>query len=271
MKYTPPTQPPVENNITDVHPLFDAFRLVGGLLAAFLLVYIVLGTSMDWAVMNITEETEDKYLSSLGKASIPFKKGESSHPREQDLQVMITKLADVIPMNKKETSSYHRTYRLSVYNSDEVNAFALPGGEVIVLSGLIDKAHSDDEIAFVLAHELGHYKSKDHLRGMGRGIVLLSLSILAGGENNPAAPFIVSSLSLKDKQFSRQQESVADSFALRLMQDAGYDPNGGIEFMETLLEDSSKTSIESALEILSTHPASSNRIEDLRNEIKLLD
>jgi Zn-dependent protease with chaperone function len=65
--------------------------------------------------------------------------------------------------------------------SDAVNAMAVPGGKMVVFSGLLDSLSSTNGLMFVLAHEVGHFKNRDHLRLMGRGIVLSILAMLALG------------------------------------------------------------------------------------------
>lgn len=269
MQYNP-KQLDDNHNVSKTPILLEAFKLVGGMLAIFLVVYLVLGFSMDWAVMTITEETEDRYLAPWMASHKKFAPQEKAHPDEARYQKMLDSLTAEIP-DKYITDDYRRKYVLQVNESETVNAFAVPGGRVILMSGLLDQAHSDDEVAFVIAHELGHFVHKDHLRGMGRGIVLVALSIMTGGDKNPATPFIIGALDAKDKQFNRYQETIADEFAVELMLGAGYDPKGGVEFMETLLDEQGDilTVVEGAMEFTSTHPATQNRLAHLKREIEM--
>ena len=111
-----------------------------------------------------------------------------------------------------------------VLASKTPNAFALPGGKVYLLSGLLDKAESQDEIIGVLAHELGHLQHRDHLRRMiadGGGAYLIGLMF---GHVTGGAALIYASKTLLFAAHSRESEAAADAFAAATLAKLGARP-----------------------------------------------
>lgn len=128
-------------------------------------------------------------------------------------------------------------YRLVVVDEDDPNAFAFPGGTIGVTRGLLEEIDNDSEIplAFVLGHELGHFKNRDHLRGIirqaGAGI---TLSVLFGGGG--AASLTSKAGELMELGYSRAQEHAADDFGILLLRETYPDTAGAERFFEMVLE-----------------------------------
>jgi predicted Zn-dependent protease len=112
-----------------------------------------------------------------------------------------------------------------VLEGDTVNAFALPGGHVFIYTGLLKQSQSPDEVAGVLAHELGHVVLRHHLRSALRSLGVGAVaSALVGDSSGLAALLAAGSSELLDLAFSRDQEAAADAFAVSLSEKAGFDP-----------------------------------------------
>jgi len=93
----------------------------------------------------------------------------------------------------------------------EPNALALPGGGVVVTAGLLELLETEEELAFVLGHELGHFRHRDHLRGMGRAAALqLALSMVSTGTGIDPSAAIDIGLQALNSAHSREQEIAAD-------------------------------------------------------------
>ena len=92
---------------------------------------------------------------------------------------------------------------------------ALPGGLIVVTQGLLDQVESENELAFVLGHELGHFRNRDHLRALGRGVVIsLFFAVVTG---NDVAGLGIKATDLTLRGFSREQETRADEFGLAIV------------------------------------------------------
>ena len=136
---------------------------------------------------------------------------------------------------------------------------ALPGGLIVVTQGLLDQVESENELAFVLGHELGHYRNRDHIRALGRGIVFSLFFSVATGSDAAHLGLKVSDLALRG--FSRKQESRADEFALALV----YTQYGHVNEAWRLFErwDVDDNPLLDLVTYLSTHPQAGDRVESL--------
>ncbi|MCI5137077.1 MAG: hypothetical protein D3922_01385 [Candidatus Electrothrix sp. AR1] len=101
--------------------------------------------------------------------------------------------------------------------SKDANAFAFPGGRIIVLEGLLETIRSENGLSFVLAHEMAHFKHRDHLRGMGRGLVFTALSALLTGAGSDITQLIAPALGIGQARYSQEREALADKLALETL------------------------------------------------------
>jgi predicted Zn-dependent protease len=160
-------------------------------------------------------------------------------------------------------------------NTDMINAFALPGGHVFVGQGLLDQMTSEDELAFVLGHEIEHV---DHYHAVERvqieaQLKNLNLDIVAAIAQIP--------MSLWQAGYSKQQEFEADREGLRIADAAGYSPKGAINLLErwnklhseyvihsdTPTGELSQLAIDGLSGYFRTHPLPSERLEQVREVI----
>jgi Zn-dependent protease with chaperone function len=154
-------------------------------------------------------------------------------------------------------------FEVTVVKSDVVNAFALPGGYIVVFTGLMKKADSGEEVAGVMSHELNHVLQRHGLERIVKQLGLVAvLSIVLGDHQGLAGMMKQLSVELMTLKFGREQETEADLTGLQLLHRAKIDPSGMIRFFEELSEkDKGRT------EWLSTHPMSSARAERLKAEL----
>lgn len=112
------------------------------------------------------------------------------------------------------------TFELALVEEEEPNAMALPGGAILLTSGLLETVDSENGLAFVLAHELGHYAHRDHLRSLSRGLALGAVMALVTGSGSAAAGDVVRFLdrsAIEDSAKARSPpptSAVAASFPL---------------------------------------------------------
>jgi predicted Zn-dependent protease len=158
------------------------------------------------------------------------------------------------------------TFDVTVVRSETVNAFALPGGYVVVFTGLMKKAESPEEVAGVLAHELNHVVQRHAMERIVKTLGLVAIgSILFGNQEGLVGLAKQLGLELLTLKFGREQETEADVTGVRLIHRAKVDPQGMIRFFEKLSE-SDKLHVE----LLSTHPMSAGRAERLKREVAAL-
>ena len=155
--------------------------------------------------------------------------------------------------------------RVTVLKDDQVNAFALPGGEVFVLTGLLDRAKDDDdELRGVLAHELGHAIKRHGVRALVRNAVFgLTIAMIIGDMNDITATVIAGASQLDELSYSRSMEEEADNFGFDLLTRAHKSPEGLARFLESM-------GSQPVPELLSTHPDPEGRAKELREKMKKL-
>jgi len=155
-------------------------------------------------------------------------------------------------------------FRVAVIESEEINAFALPGGQMVVLTGLLRRANNPDQIAGVMAHEFAHVTRRHGLRNVAHDAsVWLALRLLLGDTGGWTDLGIGLAATAKQNSYSRDQESDADEEGTRMMLAAGLDPEGLVGFFE-LLQNEPGSELPGALNWLSTHPDHQSRIDHIR-------
>jgi Zn-dependent protease with chaperone function len=236
-------------NVSKRSPLQELFVLLGGLVGLCFIFYLCLGWAVDYSVQHISPE-EEKDLYNLMK--FPTGEGEKTSDRTLAVQALLKKLQKCAPL----------PYQISVdvNKSKQVNAAAFPGGHILIFSGLLNQMDSENELVFVLGHELGHFKHRDHLRGLGRGLVLGMISLFLLGPDSDVGEFLFSALGVADRTYSRQQESAADEYALEVL-NCHYGHVGGSTRFFELLRDMNQTP--EFLKYYSTHPSDQKRIDNL--------
>ncbi|MBR0779408.1 M48 family metallopeptidase [Bradyrhizobium diazoefficiens] len=142
------------------------------------------------------------------------------------------------------------------------NAFALPGGKVFLLKGLLDRAQNPDEVAGILAHELGHLKHYDNMRGLiYNGGTSFLIGLLFGDVTGSSA-VIFASRSVVEASYSREAETGADTFAIEIMHALGRSPKPAAELMYRITGKEGG----SGFTILSSHPLTEDRLARMSRE-----
>jgi predicted Zn-dependent protease len=187
---------------------------------------------------------------------------------------VISEYVNRVGQNLVRNSDAKVPFTIKVIDSEEVNAFALPGGFFFVNSGLILKADTEAELAGVMAHEIAHVAARHGTRQMTRGeiaqvgmIPLIFMGGWTGYGIYQAANVLVP---LGFLRFSRGFESEADMLGLEYMYKAGYDPTAFVDFFEKI-ETLEKHKPGTIAKVFSTHPMTEDRIKAAQKEIQTLD
>jgi len=244
-------QPKEGINVSDTHPLVEAGTLVVGLMAIFAAITLALVFLVEIALYFVSAEDEAKLFGDWLPADLVTVA--SDDDRLQETQRLVARLAEHWPDKPYE-------FRVEIDASDTANAMAFPGGLIIVTRGLLDQVESENELAFVLGHELGHFKNRDHRRALGRGIVLsMFFAVVTGGD---VAGLGIKTADLALRGFSRQQETRADEFGLALV----HSEYGHVNEAWRLFErwDIEDTAFIELVTYLSTHPETGDRIVDIK-------
>ena len=185
----------------------------------------------------------------------------------QRVNEIANKIVEVL--DRKELSYYFYIIEEDQDGKPQVNAFSLPGGYLYIFRGLVDILDNDDQLSFILAHEVGHIVSRHHMKRLqaAMGYNLLTIASAA----SKTSPEFTSGLSFALAQvltgYSREDEFNADELAAKYCKLAGFDPTAGIEVLEKLYKESKKTI--RPLSYFRTHPYPAQRIRHIKETLQL--
>ncbi len=165
-------------------------------------------------------------------------------------------------------------YHFFLIEKEELNAFTTPGGNIYLFSGLVDKLTTDDQIASVLAHEIGHcaarHTVKKYQAALGYNLIGSIVLGQVGGDKAREIASMSSNMvmNLVFSAYGRQDEYEADRLGIKYLRLAGYDPKASIAALEMLYKESNDPG---GPTVLRTHPHLLDRIKAVKEEIQLTD
>jgi Zn-dependent protease with chaperone function len=232
--------------------------ILASLSIILLIAYYLLGLVVDFIVPYVPVEYE-KNLSKLFISQTLEQFPPDGKYNKKRVQAILDKLVRNMGNSRK------LDYRIYILKNDDVNALAFPGGNIIIFSALLDKIESENELAMVLAHELGHFVHRDHLKGLGRTLLFFMLSTILTGGNDLISRIMLNMGNGINYGFSRIQEEKADLYGLSLVNKTYGHVGGAIDFFKKL---DKKKELPIYMHLFATHPYTNKRIELLKNEIK---
>ncbi len=167
---------------------------------------------------------------------------------------IVTRLRETVP------GSPYRIH-LTVVRSRIANAFAAPGGHIVVFGGLLEKTGSAEDLAGVLAHEMQHIEHRHALTGVLRELSLQTLISLVAGRSSGLSSALDAVAIVGSLRYQREAEAIADADGMRMLFDARIDPHGLPRALEQL--NAGDSPLPAAVEYLSTHPLAGERIARL--------
>ena len=185
---------------------------------------------------------------------------------------IVTEYVNRVGQNLVRNSDAKVPFTIKVIDSDEINAFALPGGFFYVNSGLILRADEEAELAGVMAHEIAHVAARHGTKNATKGELMqfASIPLILLGPGGWAGYGLYEGLNLAIPigylKFSRDAEREADYLGLQYMYKAGYDPNAFVSFFEKI-EAEARRHPGSIPKVFSTHPPTPERVQKAQEEI----
>lgn len=246
------------------------FSLVAASLTALALVVLVLitPTLLSWSV-GLLPTSFDRELGDMAAADLAASGEAVNDPR------VVSFVETIVSRLRESGPPSDHVYRVSVIENEEVNAFALPGGQIVVWTGLLREAESAEQIAGVLAHEIAHVERRHglhnvaHRAGLAIGLRLLVAIFLGGdldGFTSLAADVAVIAAS---NDYGQDQESEADADAARRMHAAGLDPTALAGFFRVMSREG-MGELPAFASWLSTHPDHETRIAAIEAQARAL-
>jgi predicted Zn-dependent protease len=195
----------------------------------------------------------------------------------QNLTKYVNTIGRVIALHSERPFT-HGGYHFAILNTGEINAFACPGGIILITRGMIELAQNEDELASILAHEIAHINHRDGINSIKQARWTEALTIIGTkavreyGSAQLANLVSIFEGSIDDvfktlvvNGYGRTQEYSADETAVQYLTKAGYNPQALIKVLERL----NQIGMRSGEGIIKTHPDTIDRIENLKNKIPL--
>jgi Zn-dependent protease with chaperone function len=241
-------------NISSTPPL-KLFAVLGsGALLIVLIAWLILGA----LVGVVARQVPDSFEAELGSLfAIEVLQDENWSTAQQELQRIVDGLAAQLPLREFK-------YRVIVIDDPVANAAAVPGGGILVYSGLLRQARSENEVAMVLAHELAHHVHRDHLEGLGRGLVLAVIMHAVLGSSSGLDRLSGAGAQGLALKMSRDDEREADRLGLLLVEEHYGHVGGALDFFLRVGDQPGGR----GASWFRTHPLSSDRIDLLHDAIE---
>ncbi len=212
-------------------------------------------------------------MSKLGAQSFEELKKQETISRNKKINNYVSCVSEAITQTLGPQPDF-KEWEVVVFESEQVNAFALPGGKIGVYTGLLKVAKNQHQLAAVIGHEIAHVTaehSNERLSQSQLTNIGLELSNLAM-QGSEYQSLTMAGLGLGVQYgimmpYGRSQESESDILGLQLMAKAGFDPQQSVELWKNMAKASGG---QHPPELLSTHPSHSTRIKDLQKAIKKL-
>jgi Zn-dependent protease with chaperone function len=242
---TPPTQ---KRQVLGVILFFAAL-----IVTFFAIINFLAGQLVWWIPASVEQK--------LGAIIVPIYEQLAEPSAAQDtLNQLLDRLETQLPEKVKKD----RDYQVLYIPEATVNALAIPGDRVIIYQGLLAKMHSENELMMVLGHELGHFAHRDHLRSLGRGLLLqIVFSTVLGDVGSLGSILVSGAETVSRSRFSQSQETQADELGLELLNKTYGQVVGATDFFEELSQEQGAN-----FDFLTTHPAPAKRVKHIKKLIR---
>lgn len=246
--------------------------VVGLIVAVPLLLVMYLDAVTGWIAPTLPAEWEQ----SLGESAMAqYEIGQPMIESDAVSQSLEALIGPLLAQADSERYDFH----VYIANDPELNAFALPGGYIVLNSGLLLRAENADEVLGVLAHEISHVTEQHGIRQiMARAGLVVIAQALVGDVNGIMAMIAAATPALLSLNYSRSFETAADEQGFALLEATDINPNGLVSFFEKIIEEEKarlakvededrRAVMENLMPLLSSHPATEERIENMQDMI----
>ena len=247
---------------------FKIRLIIGLVIAAFALFKYYSSSSLNEVTgekQHISITPEQEIQLGLDGRDYMIQESGGLYPDEQ-IQSYIDMIGNKIVQSSDARKTPYQYEFHVLADPNTVNAFAMPGGQIFITAGLLKRLDSEDQVAGVLGHEVGHVVARHSAQQMAKQDLTSGLVGAAGvlGGDMGSAQYAQMIGNMVNMKYGREDELESDDLGVRFMLQAGYEPTALISVMEILAEASGGSS---QPEFASTHPSSENRIQQIKDAI----
>ncbi len=250
-------------NVSSVNPLVELVYLLAAIAVFAIAIYGSLGLVATQLAIRLKPTTEENIgramTAGLRPATLP------NDTRVAYLENLLAALEADVAKTTLDKSTYP-PFKVAILDGEVENAMVTAGSYLFVTDGLLQSVKTENELAFVLAHELGHLHHRDPLKALGRSLIWSTLNSLLGIGDRSAV--VATAANLASLSYGRSQETAADDYALVVTM-AHYQHAGhSLDFFERMEGEESDLAILSKIgEWQQTHPLTGDRIQRLQDTI----
>ena len=242
-------------NVGNSNAVVEFFILIAGIVGIFVLLYIFADSIGCFFIDRMSNKTQMQIENAFS-----FMINKNMYETTSNTKQLETIRDKIIPLDKRlQGKSKFPIYEIS---GKEINAFVLPNGTIFFTQGLLKEVKDEEILTFVLAHELGHYAHRDHLKSISRQIIIGFITSIFMSQNNNINLTIESIADLNGLSYSRKQELEADLFANKIVYKLYGNNDGAVEFFQMLKE---KEKFPEFLQYFSTHASTQKRLDAIKN------
>lgn len=252
-------------NVSKTSDFKEFFILAAGIIGLCIFVFICADFIADIWIDNIPDKTQMKIENILSYGS---DLGSSSKNKETKYAAQLAFLNNtkykIMKMDRRLRGK--SKFNIYIHPSNDLNAFVVPNGTIYFTEGMLKEVKDEQMLTFVLAHEMGHYAHRDHLKASSRQIIAgIVLTALTAGQNQSLYNFVGDITAFNDLSYSKRQETEADLFANKVVIRMYGNNDAAVRFMKMIDE---KQKLPQFIHYFSTHPAPSKRIYMLEHNKK---
>lgn len=246
-EYSSRNPPPSNVQLLILAAIFGGFIFV-----AFILFSWLINIAIGWIPVQVEQQ--------IGRAIVPVYEQQAY---DSITQTQLNQRLDELEGYLDSPLHQQRDYRVLYIPQDTVNAIALPGDVIVVYQGLLTQIQSDNELTMILGHELGHFDHRDHLRKLGK-VLLIKIAIASFlGDTSTLKTILADGITLiTNTHYSQSQEIAADRFGLDLLSDSYGHVAGATDFFKRLSQENPRN-----IAFFATHPNPKKRIKVLETVI----
>jgi len=246
------------DNVGSSGDLKDFFILIGWVILIVVVFLASFQSIANYMIDRMSIENLQK-IESLFNSKIPPPVEDKYKKRIDNLYEIQRKIIQLDPKIQ-----YRDRLPIGVAENKKINAWIYPNGSIYITQGLLDENMNEQEMAFVLAHEMGHYSNRDNLKAISKQLAIISLGLMTG-RNKQTAVVVKNVANIESIKYSKTQEKDADLYAGKMLYKLYGTNQGGIDAMKRIKE---KENYPEFLQYISDHPRTSSRIYLLEQQQK---
>lgn len=250
------------DNVTETNDFKEFFVVFGGIISLCSIIFLVFNFLSNIYIKNISPSQQVK-LEQLIVQNSKWRSLTYSDRKYNSQIIYLEKIKKEIIKNDKNIQNRSHL-DLHIIKNKELNAFVTPDGNIFFTTGLLDKISDKHELAFVLAHELGHYSHRDNLKVFSRQISLVAIaSVFSLGQNDTVNKTIKGLGNFTNIKYSQKQELDADLYASNSVKKIYGNNIGAIDFFKILQKEDKNPDF---IYLFVNHPKTKDRIKAIQNK-----